>query len=281
MSPQKISQYSWRSCQPYENCYYGAVTRKQFSAWKVLLSVVAAFFVVIFVAKVLSDASRAFERPSADGISWHRILGVKTAQAALPAGEFSAKKMASSCDNLTITANETKNCVFGFFNTGAAAWSNAGAGFASVYTTRPNYRQSVFKDNSWYQSIQPAKMSTALVQPGQLALFAFKIKAPAQPGDYSESFRVALEDTAWIKGGEFTIKIKVTAGVAPATAAVINPAISAVNETMAESTSLAANSTAITDYNSAASDGVQGYGAQKLIQSATAIDFQTTAAQID
>ncbi|MFH1225959.1 MAG: SpoIID/LytB domain-containing protein [bacterium] len=273
MISQKIG-YSWRTCQPYENYYYnGAVAKKQYSPWKILLSVAAAFFVVFFAARVLSSVSDKMANPSDQTTAWHRLLGIKTAQAAPPrqpaGGGFSAQKMASECDQLVMKAGETKTCAFAFLNTGIASWSNNSARFASIYTTKPNYRASAFVGSDWYKDNQPAKMKTPLIQSGQVAFFDVSLTAPKQAGDYTEYFRLALEDTAWVSNGIFSVKIKVIP------ASTVSAVGSAVNQTKTE-----LPVTEIASYNSAAPIGVQTYQAEKLIQSNNSLEFKDQNKQL-
>ncbi|MFH1172992.1 MAG: hypothetical protein V1692_00505, partial [bacterium] len=284
MLARKVSKYSWRACQPYETCYNYNKTavKKQFSLWKVAISVLAAFFVVIFIAKVLNSVGSKVEGPidqkTANGekaqpvventkISLvNKLLGIKTAQAA----DFSAQKMKSACDQLTMTAGETKICSLAFFNTGTWPWVSSGAGFVSIYTAKPNYRSSVFIDNSWYHQDQPAIIKSS-ANSNQLGLFEIKIKAPNKIGSYNESFRLASEDKAWIIGGEFTLSIKVVAnGQTVASQQPIN------NTTIISPTATNSN----VGYNSAATAGVEVLGAQKMIQSAASLEFKNTDRQL-
>lgn len=297
MLARKVSKYSWRACQPYETCYnYNKATvKKQFSFWKVAISVLAAFFVVVFLAKVLNSVGQKMEGPvetKADASQEikstkentkvsliNKLLGIKTAQAA----DFSAQKMPSSCDNLTISANETKTCVLGFLNLGSLIWSNTGQGFVSIYTAKPNYRTSIFYDTSWYHQDQPSLIK-GVTGKNQLGLLELKIKAPAQAGQYYESFRLASEDKAWIPGGEFTLTIKV---VSSGQFAVVQPTTSAsqttttsVEETAAVSSGNNISLNDNTAFNSATPNGIETLGAMKLLQSTTSLEFKGTDRQL-
>ncbi len=292
MLSQKVSKYSWRKCQPYDNCYNNvAVPKKQLSFWKVALSILAAFFVVFFVAKVLSSLGKKIEEPvEAKTVSGqsesiiqpieqkvsllNKILGIKTVQAA----SFSAKNITPTYA-ITMKAGETTTYTITFKNTGTASWSNSSPRFASVYTAKPDYRTSIFANSDWYKSNQPAKMKNSLVKPGELAIFDIILKAPAQPGVYKENFRLALENTAWLSGGDDTITITVVANNQNNQVAADAVRKTEV-QTISSETTEEELPAAVTDlsYNSAAPDGVKGYSAQKMTQSHNSLEFINNSA---
>lgn len=282
MLSQKTTKYSWRACQPYDNCYNNrAVARKQLSFWKVALSVLAAFFVVFFVVKALNSLGQKMDKPvEAKTITnqsqpveqkvslFNKILGIKTVYAA--ANYFSAKNL-TPISTLTMKAGETKTYTVTFKNIGVATWSNSSPRFASVYTAKPNYRTSVFANDNWYKSIQPAKMKNSLVKPGETAIFEITLKAPEKIGVYKENFRLALENVAWVSGGDDVITIKVIAdnsqAAMPAKTAEVQAASSVVIEEELPA--------AVTDlsYNSSAPEGAKGYSSQKISQSNNSLEF--------
>ncbi len=114
----------------------------------------------------------------------------------------------SIADPITVEAGQTKEVVVRFKNTGQKSWSNTAWDYVSVYTINPKYRASVFFNSSWLGNDQPAKVS-ATVKPGAIGEFKIKLTAPAKAGDYKEDFYLAAENTTWIKGGYFYLKIKV------------------------------------------------------------------------
>lgn len=131
----------------------------------------------------------------------------KTADAAAP---YQAMKLIQSAESLDMSVSEKQLFIIGFKNIGAKVWKNDGSRFISIYTYSPKYRKSKFEDESWHDSIQPAKLKNEIVNPGEIGYIEFFLKAPEEPGEYSETFRLAAEDTAWMVGGEFSIDITVS-----------------------------------------------------------------------
>ena len=136
---------------------------------------------------------------------WKKILGVKEALAA----EYGAFKMLESDKFLEMKPGETKKFTIGFKNTGSTPWYRDSGPYISIYTYDPKYRTSQFQDSSWKLREQPAKMVQAEVAPGQIGFITWTLHAPSNisPGWYTETFNLAAEDTAWIPGGQFSIKI--------------------------------------------------------------------------
>lgn len=93
-------------------------------------------------------------------------------------------------------------------NTGKINWNYTGDKYVSVYTIAPSYRASVFADKSWLTPSQPGKIKQ-VVKPGEVAKINILFKAPNKTGEYLEQFNLAAENTTWIKGASFYIKINV------------------------------------------------------------------------
>ncbi|NQU83744.1 MAG: hypothetical protein HQ536_03450, partial [Parcubacteria group bacterium] len=137
----------------------------------------------------------------------HKLLGIKTAHAAAP---YQAMKLIQSAENLDMAASEKQLFIIGLKNTGTKNWYRDENRFVSIYTYSPKYRTSKFEDESWYDSIQPAKLKSEVVKPGEIGYIEFFLKAPEKIGEYTETFRLAAEDTAWIDGGVFSVSINVS-----------------------------------------------------------------------
>lgn len=131
------------------------------------------------------------------------------AQPAEAAGAYSATELIRSVRDLKVAPGESMSFTIGFKNTGYATWRSQGQRFVSVYTHGPKYRKSGFRDASWMNDVQPARISEAEVEPGSIGRVTFTLYAPLTEGHYSETFHLASEDTAWMRGGEFTIEIDV------------------------------------------------------------------------
>ncbi len=138
------------------------------------------------------------------------FIGVAEVSAAPLKGYEALQVTSSGSGQINLKPGETRPVSVSFQNTGTASWQNDGEYFVSIYTHEPKYRSSVFKDASWFQSLQPVKITESLVKPGQVGTVKFLLKAPAQTGLYSESFQLAAEDKAWIPGGKFTLSINVS-----------------------------------------------------------------------
>lgn len=110
---------------------------------------------------------------------------------------------------LTMAPGEIQEVSVSFQNTGDLAWSNDGAGYISLYTYEPKYRKSVFDPGSWLGPTQVKRIREASVAPKGVATMTFQLHAPATEGTYTETFKLASEDRAWIEGGEIKLSIKV------------------------------------------------------------------------
>ncbi|MBU1032987.1 MAG: SpoIID/LytB domain-containing protein [Patescibacteria group bacterium] len=96
-----------------------------------------------------------------------------------------------------------------FKNIGKKTWVRDGSSYVSLYTWEPKYRKSGFQDFSWKQDSQAGFLVEAEVKPGQIGTFKMELRAPDAPGKYSESFRLAAENTAWVEGGVVSLPITV------------------------------------------------------------------------
>lgn len=143
------------------------------------------------------------------------LLGVKTAQAA----EFDEARFKAEPLNRHITIDAHPGEVVAvelfFRNAGTATWSPEGPGFISVYTTQPRYHAGVLKHESWLSSRQPARLATPSVPSGSVGLVSFMAQAPRTPGEYSDWFQLASEDTAWVWGAHVQVTIRVSGSPPP------------------------------------------------------------------
>lgn len=156
-------------------------------------------------------------------------FSVPSAQAAVDPMAYVSEEVARGESVTTLAPGATGIFSIRFRNAGTDVWEDHGKGFVSIYTYGPKYRTSVFADPSWFTPIQPVKLMEPYVGAGNLATFQFKLKAPATPGTYKETFALAAEDLTWIAGGQFTITINVIASnpsvpaSAPSKPVAINP----------------------------------------------------------
>lgn len=161
------------------------------------------------------------------------FLGINQAQAALLHGYESVQTGATGNGTIRVQAGQDIRFMVEFQNTGAKAWTRGGSEFVSIYTYEPKYRTSIFEDESWYGSDQPARLEEERVAPGGKGHIYFTFDAPEKTGVYREVFWLAAENTAWIPGGQFAVVIEVvaeaetptpTATVEPAPEAIADPA---------------------------------------------------------
>jgi len=97
-----------------------------------------------------------------------------------------------------------------FKNRGTHAWTNEGG--LPLWLLTSAKRTSSFKDFSWTNSIQVAKLKETLVRPGEIGHFTVELRAPAVPGDYKESFQLSAGTNGenWLNGGIVNFPIHIT-----------------------------------------------------------------------
>lgn len=157
---------------------------RKISASKILTGLVVVFFILV-------------------------LWGVNNAEAALLNGYESLQTASTGNGTVRVEAGQDIRYMVEFQNTGQKAWTRSGSEFVSIYTYEPKYRTSIFEDESWYRSDQPARLEEERVEPGQKGHVYLTFEAPAKTGIYREVFRLAAEDTAWIPGGQFAVVIEV------------------------------------------------------------------------
>jgi len=97
-----------------------------------------------------------------------------------------------------------------FKNTGTKTWTREGKSFVSIYATlNKKERSSLFKDLSWTTASHANGLIETSVKPGEIGHFKLQLRAPDAPGMYQETFTLAAEDTAWIRGSDLSFPIRV------------------------------------------------------------------------
>ena len=122
---------------------------------------------------------------------------------------FEALQVIAPKQGFTISPGDTQEVMIGFQNVGEVAWTNSGSSYVSIYTYDPKYRASDFKADDWEDYTQAALLDEDSVAVGEIGHIYLTLDAPKSEGQYSETFHLAAEDTAWIPGGEFTLVINV------------------------------------------------------------------------
>ncbi len=97
-----------------------------------------------------------------------------------------------------------------FENVGLKNWYRSYGNFVALNVTNPTGRVSQFKHDFWNEHYyRPARLSQSRIYPGEIGRFRFALQAPSVEGYYTESFALVAENYSFIKGGEFSITIKV------------------------------------------------------------------------
>ena len=115
----------------------------------------------------------------------------------------------SGSGELIISPGEVKEVSVSFQNTSDVSWYNDGPGYVSLYTYEPKYRHSIFDPGTWLGPTQVKRIIEPNVASGGVASIKFELHAPRDEGVYTETFKLASEDRAWIEGGEITFTIRV------------------------------------------------------------------------
>ncbi len=131
-------------------------------------------------------------------------------------GRYLATLLLKPRGGFSVMGNDTLSLNYGIKNSGTAVWNRVTLKLKEVV---PNLgtRYTTVRHDSWPSSTEAKNVST-VVEPGQLSLLDFKVKAPAKSGSYT--VRLALEaDGQEVSGGVIDIPVTVTADgyIAPET----------------------------------------------------------------
>ena len=124
------------------------------------------------------------------------------------AGQYLAKLLLKPAGPFNVSGNDTLSLTYGIKNTGTSQWKNVSLKLMEVV---PNLgsRLSSVRHDSWPTTVE-AKSVNATINPGNLSLLDFKLKAPAKKGDYTVRFAM-IADGQEVDGGEIDIPVTVTA----------------------------------------------------------------------
>jgi hypothetical protein len=102
---------------------------------------------------------------------------------------------------------ETQSITLTFTNTGDEVWlRGTGEGTVNLYVVD---QSSEFKDTSWIDHETAGQISNVSVAPGGSTDVTFLIRAP-RAGSFTEVFRLASNDVAWMRSAEFKITVYVS-----------------------------------------------------------------------
>ncbi|MDD5567086.1 MAG: SpoIID/LytB domain-containing protein [Patescibacteria group bacterium] len=148
----------------------------------------------------------------AENLTWiqggHVTLPIKVV---LPPPAYRSELAGQSHEKINVSPGEIFSVWADFKNTGAKAWTNAGQNYVALNVTDPAGRRSPFIHESWTEFYyRPTRLAVAEVPPNWIGRFSFTLKAPLEPGEYTESFALVVENKTWIEGGRFVLPITVT-----------------------------------------------------------------------
>ncbi|MFA7662994.1 MAG: SpoIID/LytB domain-containing protein [Patescibacteria group bacterium] len=129
------------------------------------------------------------------------IQAYKGYRAELSSTSFSGTIQAQMGKAMTLEAK--------FKNTGTKTWKNNDKAFITLDVSEPYLRQSQFQHKWWRTNDCPAWLLEKSVKPGEIGTFRFAIQLPNTAGEYTENFRLAATNTAWIPGGNLVINFNV------------------------------------------------------------------------
>ena len=117
---------------------------------------------------------------------------------------YSTILLLKSTDGVRLPGNDHTNLIYGFKNTGDAAWSS----LKLVITGADGTDASSFKYASW-PAATTAMEKSVTTNPGELAFVTFDIKAPALSGTYYAHFDLYANGKK-LEGGDLKVPVTVT-----------------------------------------------------------------------
>ena len=116
--------------------------------------------------------------------------------------------------SVTLASGEAQEVRLRVKNTGTETWYRAGDTYLSAYTWEPKYHVSPYRGPAWRSDHQVGTLMETQVAPGETGTFALTVYGPPNfTGNLTQVFRLAAEDTAWLDGGVFTVRMEVVDGV--------------------------------------------------------------------
>ncbi len=91
-------------------------------------------------------------------------------------------------------------------NRGQRTWKREGAGAVALINDKST---SPFWDSSWYGNRLAALQTQSSVVGGNEAEFSMQLRAPNEPGSYSETFQLYVDGISRVSGSAFTLPIRV------------------------------------------------------------------------
>lgn len=171
------------------------------------------------------------------------LVSLFPTSSAFATGGYEAKVNKSEV-SVTMSEGGWRTIILTYTNTGSKTWKRDGAGYVSTYLL--NKKSTPIAGPEWRTSESPAKIADSSVAPGKQTTVSFRVYGNKQ-GTYTETFRLASEDTAWMKGSETVVKVTVTpplggTSATPAATAPAAPATPVAETTVAPPASTSGSS---------------------------------------
>ena len=164
-------------------------------------------FEVVLRAPTVAGRYREWVRPVAENLIWFNDIDlVFTIDVVLEQdqhGPMLGAELVEQPAPLLLPPNGRGVVRLRFRNVGRMRWTHRGAaygplvmlGLYDVHVTQAR----LFDAESWVTPQRPALVS-GLILPGETADLLFTVRAPIEPGSYSESYALVAEDMAWFTG---------------------------------------------------------------------------------
>ncbi|MBD3251624.1 hypothetical protein GF380_04200 [Candidatus Uhrbacteria bacterium] len=111
-------------------------------------------------------------------------------------------------EEIRMKVGETRTIILTYTNTGSKTWQR-GTGYEKVNLFLVGSHTSSIQDSSWIDRETPGAIRDLSVAPGQKTTVLFKIHA-SKAGTYTETFRLAADDVAWMRNAETKLVVRVT-----------------------------------------------------------------------
>ena len=209
--------------EPIRKCHE-SVRERLSEVWQTTSHILVALFVTVALASSLAilefaitseaPVNREVSRVQQLGVGdvFNAFFGIKIAHAA---GSYNALIVSVSPSSISLSEGESADITVQLKNIGTQTWEKEGKTFVSAYTWEPKYHVSPYRGSSWRSDHQTGVLQEEAVAPGEIGTFVFSVYAPSNfEGELTESFRLAVENAAWMEGGIFAVGMNVGPSVA-------------------------------------------------------------------
>ena len=163
------------------------------------------------------------ERSPAEGFRIGRVCGMSMTTDPPLRAQFVSQSFATAATAIEMTPGQELAGFIELRNTGTQTWI---AGTTMLATTQPRDGASPLAHPTWIANNRPATVSASTAM-GATTRFAFTIRAPMTPGDYSQYFGLIHRGIGWFsdpgQGGppDNQLQIRVRVGGAPFAAEIV------------------------------------------------------------